>query len=215
VKLHVPFESTLILVCVADRILIAIVPISVLSIFNTAMKIHIAALWLSTFLLQACAAQASKIPLIEQGIYHPAPPFVDLKQSIYVRERERWLLPRITDASDSIVRFLLDINNPNGSSAFNVRHVMDESRKILRLPPLATSPLKGRYVFRTLFCWSSDNRDQLGFLVEWADPTTKLRYTDSYVFARHGSSWDFQKHGSAAPRYWTQTIRYVQRECPV
>lgn len=179
------------------------------------MKIHIAALGLTTFLLQPCAAQASKIPMIEQGIYRPAPPFVDLKQSIYVRERERWMLPRITDASDSIVLFLLDIDHPNGSSAFNVRHVMDESRGILRLPPLATSPIKGRYVFMTLYCWSSDNEDQLGFVVEWGDPITKLRYTDSYIFARRGSSWDFQKHGSAAPRYWTQTKRYFQRECPV
>jgi hypothetical protein len=178
------------------------------------MKTHIAALGSTILLLQACSAQPSRMPVIEQGIYHPVPPFVDLKQAIYVRERERWLLPRITEASDSIVLFLLDIDNPNGSTAFNVRHVMDESRAILRLPPLATSPAKGRYVFLTLFCWSSENEDQLEFLAEWADPVTKHRYTDSYIFVRHGSSWDFQKHGSAARRYWTQTTRYFQRECP-
>lgn len=178
------------------------------------MKTHIAALGFTILLLQACSAQPSSIPVIEQGIYHPLPPFVDLKQSIYVRERERWLLPRITDASNAIVLFLLDIDNPNGSTASNVRHVTDESRAILRLPPPATSPVKGRYVFLTLFCWSSDNKDQLGFFVEWGDPVTKLRYTDSYIFARQGSTWNFQKHGSAAPRYWTQTTRYFQRECP-
>ncbi|MGZ4891561.1 MAG: hypothetical protein ACXV2B_04805, partial [Halobacteriota archaeon] len=61
---------------------------------------------------------------------------------------------------------------------------------------------------------SSTNENQLEFLVEWADPMTKLRYTDSYVFAKNGSSWYFQKHGSTAPRYWAQTERYFQRECP-
>jgi hypothetical protein len=178
------------------------------------MKIHIAALAIAISLLQACSAQPSRIPVIEQGIYHPVPPFVELKRAIYVRERERRFLPQITDASDSIVQFFLDIDNPNGSTVFNVRHVMDGSGAILRLPPLATAPVKGRYVFMTLFCWSSDNEDQLEFLAEWADPATKLRYTDSYVFVRRGSSWDFHEHGSVAPRYWTQTTRYFQRECP-
>lgn len=178
------------------------------------MKTNIAALLIPMFLLDACAARPHEIPKIEPGIYHPVAPFVNQKQSFYVREREKWLLPRITDASNSIVLFLLGIDNANGSTAFNIRHVMDESRTILRLPPFATYPVKQRYVFMTLFCWSSDKDDELEFFAEWADPINKLRYTDSYVFARHGSSWDFKKHGSAPPRYWTQTTRYFQRECP-
>jgi hypothetical protein len=178
------------------------------------MKTYLAALAITIFLLQACSAQTPKIPLIEQDIYHPVPPFVNQKQSIYVRERERWLLPRITDASNSIVLFLLDMDNAKGDTAADVRYVMDESHAVLRLPPAATFPSQDRYVFMTLYCWSSRNENQLGFLVEWADPITKARYTDSYVFVKNGSSWYFQKHGSVEPRYWEQTERYFQRECP-
>jgi hypothetical protein len=165
-------------------------------------------------LLQACSAQPSKVPVIEQSIYHSAPPFANLKQSIYVRERERRLLPRITDASNSIVLFLLDMTNAKGETAVDVRHVMDESRAVLRLPPVATPAGRGRYVFMTLYCWSSRDESQLEFLVEWADMIGNARYTDSYVFTKNGSSWYFEKHGRAAPRYWTQTERYFQRECP-
>jgi hypothetical protein len=133
------------------------------------MKAHLVSVAIAIFLTQACTTNASKLPAIEQSIYHPVPPLVDLKQSIYVRERERPLLRNITNASEAIIRFLMDVRDAKG------------------------------FVFMTLYCWKSDNEDQLKFLVEWADVTTKARYTDSYVFARRGSSWYFEKHGGVAP----------------
>lgn len=176
------------------------------------MKTHLVSVAIAIFLTQACAISPTTRPLIEQGIYHPTPPLVDLKQRFYVRERERPLLPRITNASDFIVQFLLDINHPKMTTVADIRHVLDESRSILRLPPPASSGRR-RFVNMMLYCWESNNEDQLRFLVEWADVTTMARYTDSYVFVRRGSSWYFEKHGSVAPWYWTQVKPYFQREC--
>ena len=178
------------------------------------MKTHFGSVAIAILLPQACPADATTLPVVEQGIYHPAPPLVDLKQSIYVRERERPLLQHITNASDAIIQFLMDLYNAKGNTTAGIRHVMNESGSVPRLPPFATSPVQSRFVFMRLYCWESDSEDQLKFLVEWADATTKTRYTDSYVFVRRESSWYFEKHGSVAPWYWTQTERYFQRECP-
>lgn len=157
-------------------------------------------------------APPATLPIVEQSIYQPAPPFVDLKQAIYVRERERPLLRRITGASDAIVAFLIDLHDRKKTPA-DIRHVLPGSRSILRMPPQATSG-QGRFVDVLLYCWTSDRDDQLTFLIEWADVTTNARYTDSYVFVRQGTSWYFEKHGSVQPWRWTKTERYFQRSCP-
>ena len=177
------------------------------------MKTQLASLAIALFLTQACTTIATTRPRIEQGIYHPTPPFVDLKQRIYVRERERPLLPSITNASNSIIPFLTDMRNPQRNTA-GIRHVLNGSQAVLRLPPPATFSTQHRFVPMTLYCWESVHEDQLKFLVEWADVTTMARYTDSYVFVRRGSSWYFEKHGSVAPWHWMQVERYFQRECP-
>ena len=176
------------------------------------MKLHLSFAAAVIFLTQACTSNARTPPSIDQTIYRPAPPFVDLKQSIYVHERERPLLPLVTDASDSLIPFLIDMYN--GVAVADIRQVMDKSRSLLRLPPHATFG-HSRFVNTKVYCWTSDNEKQLEFLIEWADITTNARYTDSYVFIRHAGSWYFEKHGSVAPWRWTQTERYFQRECPV
>ena len=178
------------------------------------MKTHFVPLAMGLLLTQACTSGATPRPAIEQSIYRPAPPYVNLKQGMYVRERERPLLARITDASSAITEFLLDIHNAQGDTVTGIRHVAREAQPVLRLPPFATAPIQGRFVFMTLYCWQSEHEDQLTFLVEWADITTGARYTDSYVFTRRNASWYFDRHGSVAPWSWTQTERYFQRQCP-
>lgn len=164
--------------------------------------------------VQASTSSAAAPPAIEQSIYRPVPQDVELKKAIYVRERERPLLARITEASSAITEFLLDIHNAQGDTVTGIRHVAREAQPALRLPPFATTPVRGRYVFMTVYCWQSEHEDQLTFLVEWADITTKARYTDSYIFTRRNGSWYFDKHGSVAPWSWTQTKRYFQPQCP-
>ena len=185
---------------------------SVIFLTGLPMKTYFIAAIIAIFSLQACTSGGVARPVIEQGIYHPTPPSVEIKQRIYVRERERPLLPRINDASDSIVQFLLDMHLPKKTAAADVRHVLDGSRSILRLPPPAT--LQGRYVGMMVYCWESESEDQLKFLVEWADVTTMARYTDSYVFVQRGSSWYFEKHGGVTPWHWTKVEPYFQRNCP-
>lgn len=176
------------------------------------MKLHLTLAAIAIFLMQPYATNARTLPSIEQSIYQPTPPFVDLKQSIYVRESERRLLPLISSASDSIIPFLIDMHDSKKTVA-SIRQVIEQSRSMLRVPPQATFG-QGRFVDMMVYCWTSDNEDQLKFLIEWADLTTKARYTDSYVFIRHGGSWFFEKHGTVAPSRWTQTQRYFRRGCP-
>jgi hypothetical protein len=165
------------------------------------------------------SAATEPIPKIEQSIYKPAPPFATLKAVIYVRERERPLLPLIEDASTSLVQFLLDIFAYDNDISADIPYVLPEAHNRLRLPPLATLPgrkanVRNRYVDSALYCWRSDNPDQLRFLIDWADLTTKARYTDSYVFVRRGTAWYFEKHDTIPPWHWTQTQRYFQPMCP-
>lgn len=170
--------------------------------------------------LMRCSAVASSepVPKIEQDIYRPAPPFENLKAAIYVRERERPLLPLIEDASTSIVGFLLDVFAYGSGIRSDLPHVLPEARARLRLPPPATTPGAGntqrRFIHSSVYCWHSDNRDQLRFLIDWADVVTKARYTDSYVFVRRGTVWYFEKHDTITPRHWMQTRRYFQLGCP-
>lgn len=178
------------------------------------MKTQLASVAIAIFLTQGCTTIGTTRPVIEQGIYRPKPPFVDLKQQIYVRERERLLLPRITNASNSIIQFILDMYNPKVKTVGDMWHVLTGSQAVLRLPPPATSSTQGRFVAMSLYCWESDNEDQLKFFVEWADIGTMARYTDSYVFVRRGSFWYFEKHGSVAPWHWTKAKGYFQRQCP-
>lgn len=180
--------------------------------YQTNMKLHFAFTSAIILLTQACTSNAGSQPPIDQTIYHPAPPFVDLKQSIYVRERERPLLPLVTDASNSLIPFLIDMHN--GVAVSDIRQVMDESRSLLRVPPHATFG-QSRFVDTKVYCWTSNNEKQLKFLIEWGDITTNARYTDSYVFIRHANSWYFEKHGTMAPWSWKLTRRYFQRECPL
>ncbi|MQA21574.1 hypothetical protein [Rugamonas rivuli] len=155
-------------------------------------------------------AQTRRLPAIEQGIYHPEPPFENIKQSFYIRERERPLLNLITDASTSIALFLIDAHNALPGTS----KLLAETSGGLRLPPMATVDRTMRFVGTGLYCWQSKDDDHLEFLIEWADITTNARYTDSYVFARRGPGWHFEKHGSIPPWHWTQTERYFQRACP-
>jgi hypothetical protein len=175
------------------------------------MKLHLSSIAAVIF-IQARTSGPRLPQSIDQTIYNPAPPFVDLKQSIYVHERERPLLPLVADASNSLVLFLMDITND--VAVANIRQVMDKSRSLLRLPPHATFG-DSRFVDAMVYCWTSDNPEQLEFLVEWGDITTNARYTDSYVFIRHAGSWYFAKHGTVAPWRWTKTQRYFRRACPV
>lgn len=176
------------------------------------MKFLFASAAIALLSIPAWAAPRAALPVIEQSIYQPAPPFVDLKQAIYVRERERPLLPRIAGASDAIVAFLIDMHDSKKSPT-SIRHVLPTSQSLLRMPPQATFG-QGRYVHAMLYCWTSDRDDQLAFLIEWADVTTKARYTDSYVFVRRDATWYFEKHGTIKPLRWTKTARYFQRACP-
>lgn len=179
------------------------------------MKPTVVFVALTIFVSQANLAQAGKIPAIEQGIYRPAPPFENIKQSFYVRERERPLLDLTTDASTSLARFLIDAHNMSPSKpASAMPHVLAEAQGGLRLPPMATTGGNGRYVGLVVYCWKSKEKDHLEFLIEWGDITTNARYTDSYVFVRRGPSWYFEKHGSIPPWHWAQTERYFQRACP-
>lgn len=179
------------------------------------MRLSAAALFLAV-LFRCTTAEAVTVPVIEQGIYRPAPPFVDLKQSIYVRERERPVLGLVTDASTSIVRYLLEVfASTVVHPGAPMPHVLPDARAAMRLPPLVSTGGSGRYVAMTLYCWTSDADNQLSFLIEWADITTHARYTDSYVFERRGRTWYFAGHGNIRPWHWTQTERYFQRACPV
>ncbi|WP_404531461.1 hypothetical protein [Massilia sp. TN1-12] len=178
------------------------------------MKPPAVALFLAV-LFRCTTAEAVTVPVIEQGIYRPAPPFVDLKQSIYVRERERPVLGMVTDASTSIVRYLLEVFASTLHAGAPMPHVLPEARAAMRLPPLVSTGGPGRYVAMTLYCWTSDPDTRLSFLIEWADITTNARYTDSYVFERRGGTWFFAGHGNIRPWHWTQTERYFQRACPV
>jgi hypothetical protein len=101
--------------------------------------------------LAASCASASKFPEIEKGIYQPTQPFENIKQVFYVRERERPLLNLITDASTSIARFLTDTHNAELG---------------LRLPPMATTGGNGRYAGSVAYCWKSEEKDHLEFLIE-------------------------------------------------
>jgi hypothetical protein len=179
------------------------------------MKPRVVFVALTIFVSQANLAQAGKIPAIEQGIYQSAPPFENIKQSFYVRERERPLLDLITDASTSLARFLIGSHNMSSAKpASAMPHVLADAQGGLRLPPMATTGGNGRYVGLVVYCWKSKEKDHLEFLIEWADITTNARYTDSYVFVRRGPSWYFEKHGSIPPWHWTQTEPYFQRTCP-
>jgi hypothetical protein len=182
------------------------------------MKRHFAIAVCAALTWHTALTAAEPVPKIEQGIYKPVPPFENIKQAIYVRERERPLLPLIEDASTSIAVFLLDMFAYGSGIRADVRFVLPEARDRLRLPPPAsasgTANAQGRFIDSAVYCWRSDNPDQLRFLIEWADPTTKARYTDSYVFVRRGATWYFEKHDTIAPWTWTQTRRYFQRSCP-
>lgn len=59
---------------------------------------------LSALLFSGCGGPTlqTKMPHVEQGIYQPAQPFENIKQTFYVRERERSSLPLINAASTSI-----------------------------------------------------------------------------------------------------------------
>jgi len=161
------------------------------------------------------SARAEKIPIIEQGIYQPAPPFENIKQSFYVRERERPLLGPITDASTSIARFLIAVSyKPMVIPTPAIPQVLAEGSSALRLPPIASAAKNSRYVGSILYCWKSDKPGNLEFLIEWGDITTNARYTDSYIFVKRESSWYFEKHGKIAPWHWKQNKRYFQRDCP-
>lgn len=129
-----------------------------------------------------------------------------------MQERERPLLQIVTSASDSLIPFLIDMHNARPPAA-NVRQVTDAARSSLRVPPEATGG-RSRFVDMMEYCWTSENDNQLEFLVEWADVTTNSRYTDSYVFVRRGGAWYFDKHGHVTPWRWMQTERYFQRACP-
>lgn len=177
------------------------------------MRLPTAAL-LFALLIPCRATGAEAVPAIEQDIYRPAAPFVDLKQSIYVRERERPVLSLVTDASTSIVRYLLEVFASTVQPDAPMPHVPAEARGTMRLPPFVSTGGAGRYVASTLYCWTSDGENRLSFLIEWADITTNARYTDSYVFEQRGQTWYFAGHGSIRPWHWTQTERYFQRACP-
>lgn len=182
------------------------------------MKRHLVSALCATLVWHAGSASTEPIPKIEQSIYKPAPPFENLKAAIYVRERERPLLPLIDDAGTSIVGFLLDIFAYGSGIRSDMPHVLPEARDRLRLPPPSTTPnaanTQRRFIDSAAYCWRSDNPDQLRFLIDWADITTKARYTDSYVFVRRGAAWYFERHDSVAPWHWVQTQRYFQLSCP-
>jgi len=160
-------------------------------------------------------AGTEKIPPIEPGIYTPSTPFENTKQSFYVRERERPLLSVISDADTSIALFLHDVMNAVSTESIQtIRSVLPDARERLCLPPLATFDTSTRYVHLSLYCWGSENKDQLQFFIDWGDVTTNARYTDSYIFVRNGTSWYFKDHGNVAPRQWIQKERYFQLTCP-
>lgn len=170
---------------------------------------------LATLVSKPALAQSARVSAMEQGIYTPEPPFENLKQSFYVRERERPLLEAITSASISIVLFLIDVTNATSTdSAFSIRFVLPQSQGLLRLPPIATFNRSMRYVALRLYCWNGEDKDRLELLIEWGDITTNARYTDSYIFVRREASWYFERHGSTTPSHWMQTERYFQRACP-
>lgn len=179
------------------------------------MRSFLAITILLVILPHLVSAETKKVPAIEQGIYTSDTPFENTKQSFYVRERERSLLSTISDADTSIALFLHDVVSAvSAESIQTIRLVLPVARQQLRLPPLATFDKSTRYVYLSVYCWKSENRDQLEFLIDWGDITTNARYTDSYVFIRSGPSWYFKNHGSVAPRQWIQTERYFQRTCP-
>jgi hypothetical protein len=178
------------------------------------MKVRIAFAMLAALMLSACQTHTGRIPVGESGIYTPQAPFENIKQSFYVRERERPLLGTIDDASTSIALFLIDVTHASSEQLVSTIHrVLPEARDRLRLPPAAAFDPTLRYVGMRLYCWQSKETDRLEFLIEWAD-MSNARYTDSYVFVRRGSAWYFDRHGSTPPWHWTQTERYFQRSCP-
>jgi hypothetical protein len=177
------------------------------------MRTVVAIAILLAFISHPVLAESEKIPAIELGIYHPDIPFENIKQRFYVRERERPLLSAISDADTSIALFLIDVSNAiSMESIKTIRSVLPSAREQLRLPPVMTFDKSHRYVGSSLYCWKSENKDQLEFFIDWGD-ITNARYTDSYIFVRQGTSWYFKNHGSIAPRHWRQTERYFQLTC--
>jgi hypothetical protein len=77
----------------------------------------------ATLVWNASLANAAPTPVIEQSIYVPVPPFENIKQSLYVREQERPLLPLITDASTSIAGFLIDVHASSSKPESSMPHV--------------------------------------------------------------------------------------------
>lgn len=162
------------------------------------------------------SASINNAPVIEQGIFKPAPPMESIKETFYVREVERPLLPQITAASNSIARFLIDTTTGPASRPHDAKRELRETVTVdPRPPPIASSDGKRRYVPSSVYCWKNDGKDHLKFLVEWGDITTSARYTDSYVFIRKGTTWSFEKHGNLPPYHWEQTAIYFQRPCPM
>ena len=147
------------------------------------MKPRVVFVALTIFVSQANLAQAGKIPAIEQGIYQSAPPFENIKQSFYVRERERPLLDLITDASTSLARFLIDSHNMSSAKpASAMPHVLADAQGGLRLPPMATTGGNGRYVGLVVYCWKSKEKDHLEFLIEWILQPTRATLTPTSLF---------------------------------
>lgn len=179
------------------------------------MRTFIAIVILMAFISCPALTEAGKIPPIEAGIYTPDAPFETVKQSFYVRERERPLLSTILQADTSIAMFLIDLHQEVSTESIQaIRSVLPDASRELRRPPIATLEQSTRYYPASLYCWTSEREDQLEFFVDWADITTNARHTDSYVFVRRGTVWYFKEHGKDPPRQWTQTERYFQRACP-
>lgn len=168
------------------------------------MKIMMVIAMLAALTSYPTLAQTGNIPVIERDIYRPEPPFENTKKAFYVRESERPLLATITDASTSIAHFLLYIRDPS----------LNKHTSTLRMPPTASHDQTQLYGASVLYCWKSEDKDHLEFLIDWGDITTNARYTDSYIFVRRGASWYFDRHGSTPPREWMQVERYFQRACP-
>ncbi|MTV40179.1 hypothetical protein [Duganella radicis] len=179
------------------------------------MRTVIAIVILMTLISHSALAEAEKIPTIEPGIYTPNAPFETVKQSFYVRERERPLLSTILEADTSIAVFLIDLNQAVSTESIQtIRSILPNASKQLRPPPVATFDQSTRYYSASLYCWKSESEGQLEFFVDWGDITTNARYTDSYIFVRRGTLWYFKEHGKIAPRHWIQSERYFQRACP-
>jgi hypothetical protein len=188
---------------------------------KTSIRTTIASLCLAlmtTLTLSACGLAPAAHPLSssERNGVLIAQPYLATKRGIYVVDAERQHVASINSASDSIAEFALSLFSapaPANDAAL-IRNIEPAARSILRFPPATRREPGLRYVHTVLFCWSQPDPDRLAFLMEWAAPTTPERYTDSYVFRRHGSRWLFERHGTTPPSAWLQAGRAGPRSCP-